>query len=50
LEHDGGHAVACHFWRELPVPEGLRSAAPDSAASLRLARLQSAFATHNAVA
>ena len=44
LEDAGGHAVACHFWRELP-----RAAAPQdltfdmTPARLRLARLQSAF-------
>ena len=42
LEHDAGHAVACHRWRELapPAPLPADSAAPDT----RLARLQSAFA------
>jgi len=43
LESDAGHAVACHFWREIAVPAALvphRSATP---ARLRLERLQSAF-------
>ena len=51
LEQDaGGQAVACHFWRELPAPEPLRGAPADSAASIRLARLQAAFVAHTAVA
>jgi oligopeptide/dipeptide ABC transporter ATP-binding protein len=41
LEHDAGHGIACHFWREIP-------AAPAAGAALpippRLARLQAAFA------
>jgi oligopeptide/dipeptide ABC transporter ATP-binding protein len=36
-----GHAVACHFWRELPPPATLLSQPP--AANARLAKLQSAF-------
>ena len=40
----GGHAVACHRWREIAPPTSLRSRA-SSAANPRLARLQSAFLT-----
>ena len=36
-------AVACHFWRELPPPAGLPTAAPMTPARLRLERLQAAF-------
>jgi len=43
LDDDGGHAVACHRWREIAPPASLRSAA-SSAPNARLARLQSAFA------
>jgi peptide/nickel transport system ATP-binding protein len=43
LVADGGHAVACHFWREIEPPA---SALPPSASmpqNIRLARLQAAF-------
>ncbi len=41
LEHDGAHAVACHFWREIEPPaQVLPRAAPPNP---RLARLQAAF-------
>ncbi len=43
LEMDGGHGVACHFWRQHPPPAAL---VPDAAAlprNARLLRLQSAF-------
>ena len=43
LEHSGGQAVACHFWRELAVPALLPPAAAPTPARQRLARLQSAF-------
>jgi oligopeptide transport system ATP-binding protein len=43
LEDVQGHAVACHFWRELPAADLLPAPAPPSPARLRLARLQSAF-------
>jgi len=43
LDDDGGHAVACHRWREIAPPASLRSAA-SSAPNARLARLQAAFA------
>jgi len=37
-----GHAVACHRWREITPPTGLRTAS-SSAPNARLARLQAAF-------
>jgi peptide/nickel transport system ATP-binding protein/oligopeptide transport system ATP-binding protein len=43
LAADGGHAAACHFWRDIAVPKALvpdTAAVPDNA---RLARLQAAF-------
>ncbi len=44
LEHDGTHAVACHYWREIPPPALLPGEAdvhePQRA---RLAALQAAF-------
>jgi oligopeptide transport system ATP-binding protein len=43
LELHDGHAVACHFWRELPAPPPLKPATVATPASLRLARLQAAF-------
>jgi len=45
LETEGGHAVACHFWREIPVPMALPAAAAVTPARRRLERLQSAFET-----
>ena len=36
-----GHAVACHFWREITAPAGLQ--APATPINARLQRLQSAF-------
>jgi oligopeptide transport system ATP-binding protein len=44
LEGDGDHAVACHFWRELP-PAAVRAESPVVAtpARQRLERLQAAF-------
>jgi len=42
LADDGGHAVACHRWREIAPPASLR-AAPAGAVNARLVRLQSAF-------
>ncbi len=41
LVDEGGHAVACHRWRELPPPASLLPAESD--ANTRLARLQAAF-------
>ena len=41
LADDGGHAVACHFWREIDAP----AAAPAPLDNIRLQRLQSAFIT-----
>jgi oligopeptide/dipeptide ABC transporter ATP-binding protein len=43
LETHGGHAVACHFWREIPAPAALPEAAARTPARQRLERLQSAF-------
>jgi oligopeptide/dipeptide ABC transporter ATP-binding protein len=41
-----GHAVACHFWREIDAPSALRPPSTRSdTQSLRLQRLQSAFVT-----
>jgi oligopeptide transport system ATP-binding protein len=40
LEMEAGHAVACHFWRELKAPVSLVS---QPASNPRLAQLQSAF-------
>ncbi len=50
LEADSGHAVACHFWREIPAPALFRQHRADTPASVRLARLQSAFLARSAVA
>ncbi|MEO6407336.1 MAG: dipeptide ABC transporter ATP-binding protein [Burkholderiaceae bacterium] len=44
LEADAdGHAVACHFWREIAVPKLLPATRSASPAQQRLERLQSAF-------
>ena len=43
LEAPGGHAVACHFWREIPAPAALPQSAVPVAAQVRLQLLQSAF-------
>jgi len=43
LEEQGGHAVACHFWREISAPTVLPRAAVATPARQRLERLQSAF-------
>jgi hypothetical protein len=45
LEEQGGHSVACHFWREIPAPATLPDAAALTPARQRLERLQSAFVT-----
>ena len=47
---EAGHAVACHFWREISAPvlfQGARAATPNSR---RLEQLQSAFLTRPEVA
>jgi oligopeptide transport system ATP-binding protein len=45
LEADGERSVACHFWRDL-APAASRVPTPqNSAASVRLAQLQSAFSS-----
>ena len=43
LEDAAGHAVACHFWREITAPALLQPVRAPTPASVRLARLQSAF-------
>ena len=50
LVAEAGHAVACHFWRELPAPVLMDSRRALTPARERLARLQAAFATRPAVA
>ncbi|MDB6001391.1 MAG: oligopeptide/dipeptide transporter, ATPase subunit [Rhizobacter sp.] len=45
LEEEGGHAVACHFWREISAPAAVPEPAALTPARKRLARLQSAFTT-----
>ena len=47
---DSGHAVACHFWREIAVPSLMGAARADTPARQRLARLQSAFLVQTEVA
>ena len=42
LDDDGGHAVACHRWREIAAPTLSRQAS-SSGLNARLQRLQSAF-------
>jgi hypothetical protein len=43
LAAEGGHAVACHFWRDIVPPAALAVAASPGAAGVRLERLQQAF-------
>ena len=43
LELEAGHAVACHFWREIPAPVLFRDARSATPHSVRLRQLQSAF-------
>jgi oligopeptide transport system ATP-binding protein len=43
LEVQGGHAVACHFWREIPAPAALPLSAAAAPSRQRLELLQSAF-------
>jgi oligopeptide/dipeptide ABC transporter ATP-binding protein len=43
LQDEAGHAVACHYWREIEAPVALQGAAPP--VNTRLQRLQSAFVT-----
>ncbi|MEO8856819.1 MAG: dipeptide ABC transporter ATP-binding protein [Burkholderiaceae bacterium] len=50
LVADAGHAVACHFWRDIPAPALLHLAPSASAAGTRLARLQAAFLAQPAAA
>ncbi|SCC95441.1 dipeptide transporter; ATP-binding component of ABC superfamily [Thiomonas sp. X19] len=44
LAVEGGHGVACHYWREIEVPLALRKGAGGAPANPRVAKLQSAFA------
>jgi len=50
LESIDGHAVACHFWREIPSTAALPQAAEITPARARLARLQSAFVSPSTAA
>jgi oligopeptide/dipeptide ABC transporter ATP-binding protein len=50
LESIDGHAVACHFWREIPPPAALPQTAAITPARARLVRLQSAFVSPSAAA
>lgn len=43
LAIEGGHGVACHYWREIKVPLALRKDAAGAPTNPRLAKLQSAF-------
>ena len=43
LEAADGHAVACHFWREIPAPAALPQPAAAAPSRQRLELLQSAF-------
>jgi len=43
LDTTGGHAVACHFWREIAVPSGIIRDVVRSPGQVRLERLQAAF-------
>ena len=45
LVAEAGHAVACHFWREIPAPVLFRGARVATPGSRRLEQLQSAFVT-----
>ena len=50
LVAESGHAVACHFWRELPAPVVLVAERAATPARERLALLQAAFVPQTAVA
>ncbi len=43
LEAQGGHAVACHFWRDIPAPAALPLPVAQAPSRQRLELLQSAF-------
>jgi oligopeptide transport system ATP-binding protein len=45
LVAEDGHAVACHFWKEIPTPAVVPKRHADDANSIRLERLQAAFRT-----
>ncbi|MBC7416177.1 MAG: ATP-binding cassette domain-containing protein [Herminiimonas sp.] len=40
---DAAHSVACHFWREIALPESLRDSSVARPVNARLERLQAAF-------
>jgi oligopeptide transport system ATP-binding protein len=44
LVDEGGHGVACHYWREIAPPASLAAAAAATPAFVRLKQLQAAFA------
>ncbi len=44
LVDEGGHGVACHFWREIKAPAALAATVTTTPALVRLKQLQSAFA------
>ena len=50
LEADADHAVACHFWREIPPAPALQRRRGSTAATGRLERLQQAFLARPEVA
>ena len=50
LELQDGHAVACHFWRQIAAPAALPQSAVPAPARLRLELLQSAFVVPAATA
>ncbi|MEP6996651.1 MAG: dipeptide ABC transporter ATP-binding protein [Betaproteobacteria bacterium] len=43
LAADAGHAVACHFWRDIAPPVAAIATGAPAAGGVRLARLQQAF-------
>jgi oligopeptide/dipeptide ABC transporter ATP-binding protein len=43
LAAEGGHAVACHFWRDIAPPAEPAAAGVPAAAAVRLTKLQRAF-------
>ena len=49
LEAHDGHAVACHFWRDIAAPVAVSRPLSSTPARVRLERLQSAFVDRVAV-